>query len=105
MSPFDVLEEAVNEVSDRDGSWWPFLWMRPEKHARLALRRLVSLALLNGLPAGGLLALSLSMVDPDARGSAPFFVAVFPLLLLFVGSVVVAPMWNRRAARLRSRIR
>jgi hypothetical protein len=27
--------------------------------------------------------------------------AIFPLLFLFIGSVVVAPMWNRRADRLR----
>jgi len=29
--------------------------------------------------------------------------AAFPALFLFTGSVVVAPMWNRRADRLRAR--
>ena len=29
----DELEEAVNEITDKDWSWWPFLWLRPAKQA------------------------------------------------------------------------
>jgi hypothetical protein len=39
-------------------------------------------------------------------GSVPELVGIglfFPVLFLLFGSVVVAPMWNRRAARLHAR--
>lgn len=99
----DQLEAAVNEVSDKDWSWWPFLWLRPEKQAHLSLGRVASLSVLYGAPASVLLALGIRL---QYAASLPEHVATalfFPLLLLLFGSVVVAPMWNRRADRLRAR--
>jgi hypothetical protein len=99
----DVFEQAINDVSDKDWTWWPFLWIRPEKHARLSLARLTTIAMLYGLPLGGLLSVAFAALDPRARAAASALAAAVPLALLFVGSVVVAPMWNRRADRLRAR--
>ncbi len=98
----ELLEKVVNEVSDKDLSWWPFLWLRPEKDADFSLKRLVSFALLYGLPSGALFSLVIAFGHPEARSAAPMLVGAFPLLLLFFGSVVVGPMWNRRAERLRA---
>lgn len=97
----DNLENAVNEVSDKDWSWYPFLWLRPEPHERMSLPRLATMALLYGLPFGALMAIAISFADPSRRASAPMFIAAFPLMLFFVASVFVGPMWNRRADRLK----
>ena len=103
---FDILEKAINEISDKDWSWWPFLWLRPEKHDRFSLRRVVAIAILYGLPCSGLVCLLLRRLAPHAPyATQALFAAalVFPLMFLFIGSVVVGPMWNRRAARIRAR--
>jgi hypothetical protein len=103
--PTNPLEDAVNELSDKDWSWWPFLWLRPEKHADLSLMRVSVLAILYGVPSSLLLAL-VTRLQPAHAPTTPestFAFAMFPLLFLFSGSVLVAPMWNRRAARLRGK--
>lgn len=99
----EQLEDAINQVTDDNRSWWPFLWMRPEQHKRLSLGRLFVLALLYGLPIGGLGCLLIAFLEPVSRGEAPFVVVGFPTMLFLFGSVVIAPMWNRRADRLRHR--
>jgi hypothetical protein len=99
----DELEAAVNEVSDRDWAWWPFLWLRPEKHQHLSLLRVASISLLYGVPASVLTELAIKL---QYAATIPELVATslfFPLLFLFSGSVFVAPMWNRRADSLRAR--
>jgi len=101
---FDELEETINEISDRDWSWWPFLWLRPEKHAELTLARVVVLSLLYGAPCGVLTAIASSLLRARSLPETLFMPLAFPLLFLFAGSAIVAPMWNRRAERLRARI-
>lgn len=99
----DQLEAAVNEVSDKDWAWWPFLWLRPEKHEHLSVLRMASISMLYGVPASVLTELGIKLQYP---ASLPELVATslfFPLLFLFFGSVFVAPMWNRRANCLRAR--
>ncbi|MBS2020195.1 MAG: hypothetical protein JST00_45470 [Deltaproteobacteria bacterium] len=96
----DDLEEAINEVSDDDRSWWPFLWMRPEPHVRLSLARLAALAVLYGLPIGVLAAIAIVALEPVSQSEAPVAAAGFPTMLFLFGSVFIAPMWNRRASRL-----
>ena len=100
MSPdvIETLEKAINEVTDKDWSWWPFLWLRPDPHERLTLPRLAVVALLFGLPCGVLVATALSVAGQNAHST--FVVAAFPMLLFFVATALVGPMWNRRAERL-----
>jgi hypothetical protein len=99
----DQLEAAVNEVSDTDWSWWPFLWLRPEKQERLAFWRIASIAMLYGLPVSALVEVGIKLqyaaTLPELAATGLFF----PLLFVILGSVLVAPMWNRRADRLRAR--
>jgi hypothetical protein len=99
----DHLEAAVNDVSDSKWSWWPFLWLRPEKNEHLPLTRIALLSVLYGVPLSVLLELGIKL---QYAASTPELVATalfFPLLMLVAGSAVVAPMWNRRAERLRAR--
>ena len=99
----DRLEDVVNDVSDRDWSWWPFLWLRPEKSAHLSLTRTLSLSVLYGLPASVLMGFGASFLRAPSLPELLFTAMAFPMLFLFTGSVVVAPMWNRRADRLGTR--
>ena len=101
----DHFEEAVNEISDRESSWWPFLWLRPAKHAELSLTRIALLSVLYGLPCSALMSVVLSVCRPSVPSEIVTTAFAFPLLFLFCGSVIVAPMWNRRAARVRARAR
>jgi hypothetical protein len=98
----DAFEEAVTELADHDWTWWPFLWLRPAKHAFLSLRRIVTLSVLVGLPPSVLSSFVVWYGRPEERARLPLLVAAFPLAFLFFGSVVIAPMWNRRAERLRA---
>jgi hypothetical protein len=99
----DVLEAVVNHITDKDGTWWPFVWLRPAKHTKLSLARLASIAFLFGLPFGVLLAIIVSLAFPHARSVGPSLAGGFPLFFFFVSTVLIGPMWNRRAKRLRDR--
>lgn len=103
--PLDSLEKTVNSVTDKDSAWWPFLWLRPHKHVSLTLDRLCMVAVLYGAPGGLLLATAYALVFPSKRETAPLIALAFPMLLLFVATVIIGPMWNRRAERLRKRLR
>jgi len=99
-SPTDLFERAINEISDKDWSWWPFLWLRPQKHEPIALRRLIAMALLYGVPCAGLLCLSVSMVQPHMQRAATMIGLCAQMFFLFMTSAIIGPMWNRRAERL-----
>ena len=99
----DRLEDVINDVSDRDWSWWPFLWLRPEKTAHLSLTRILSLSVLYGVPASVLMGLAVHVLRAPSTPELLFTAFAFPMLFLLTGSAVVAPMWNRRADRLRAR--
>ena len=97
----DAFEQAINEVTDKDWNWWPFLWLRPQKHAHLSLWRIVSIAALYGVPSAAIISLALAFARPGMRDQAAFVAVAVPLFFLFLSSAVIGPMWNRRAARLR----
>ena len=99
----DQLEDAINEVSDRNWSWWPFLWLRPEQDARLTLTTITALSVLYGVPSSLLMGFGITLQRTPSMVELGFTAAAFPLVFLFIGSVIVAPMWNRRADRLRAR--
>lgn len=99
----DKLETAVNDLSDSNWSWWPFLWLRPEKHDRLPLTRVALLSLLYGVPLAALLEIGIKAQYAPSTTELVATAAFFPSFLLVAGSFVVAPMWNRRAQRLRAR--
>lgn len=101
--PLDTLEKTTNAVTDTDSSWWPFLWLRPHKHVPLSLERLSMLALLHGAPAGMLFSVVFAVLYPDQRDKAVLVALAFPMLLSFVATGIIGPMWNRRSNRLRKR--
>ena len=102
---FDILEKAINEISDKDWSWWPFLWLRPEKHARMSLLRVTALSLLYGVPFSGMMMLALRHIEGVVAQQQFVAAVVFPIMFLLLGSTVIGPMWNRRAERERAVLR
>lgn len=104
-SLLDDLEEVVNGLADKDLSWWPFVWIRPARDARLSKRRGAAIALLYGLPMALLACIALDAMLPAPvaeRASVAALLTVPATMLLFL-AVLVGPMWNRRAARLARR--
>jgi hypothetical protein len=99
----EAFEEGINEISDQDRNWWPFLWLRPTKDRELTLARLVLIAVLYGLPVGALGGLGMTLARPEMREGALVVAFAFPLTCLLFATTVVGPMWNRRAQRLRAR--
>lgn len=103
--PLDAFERTINAVSDNDSGWWPFLWLRPHRHVPLSLSRLAMMSVLYGAPVGTLLSLGFATYYPSEKVMAPLLAIAFPVLLLLVTTALIGPMWNRRAQRLRARLR
>jgi hypothetical protein len=92
----------LNFVSDQDGQWWPFVFLRPEPRERMSSLRVGAFSLLLGVSFGMLANIAVALTaGPVAARPAP---AVFPLATAFAFFVffrlTFAYSWNRRAARL-----
>jgi hypothetical protein len=95
-----MLEELFNELSDLDMGWWPFLFLRPARDARMTSDRCLLLAALYGV----FLGLFLNILMRFARVEDQVHPMVLPLALTAVMFVLhrltFAYFWNRRADRL-----
>jgi hypothetical protein len=103
---FNHRDERLNEVTDRDALWGPFVGFRPEKNRCFSELRVLALALAVGSSYGLLLNLGLALVL-RLVGHHPPSVYGVPLLLTltyFVGfRFTLGPAWNRRARLLARR--
>jgi hypothetical protein len=93
----------INEISDRDEQWGPFLFLRPPRHSRIGWLRTAALALL----LGGLFGMAGSVVLTVMarfleRPSPPVYAmpGVLTAVYFLVCRFTVAAAWNRRARRL-----
>jgi hypothetical protein len=96
-----ALEDALNELSDNDLGWWPFLFMRPRPHERMSERRVLALSALYALPVGlfGAIAIRNAYADPHPH---PLLIPPLAVLVFFTFfRATLAWAWNRRAARLK----
>ena len=98
MWRLDELEDFTNTVNDRDGQWWPFLFLRPPPEQRLTSSRVALLALLYGAFVGALGNLLLLLLGKRLHPLALPVAAVLGCFSLY--RFVFAVCWNRRAARL-----
>ena len=100
----DELENILNTVSDQDGQWWPFVFLRPEQRERMTSSRVAALSLLLGFFFG---MLANVVVALTANAAHRPHVLVFPLFTALgffaLFRATFAYSWNRRAARLRAR--
>jgi hypothetical protein len=95
----DDIETLANHVNDTDLEWWPFLFLRPERHEPMTSARVLLLASLYGILVGVVVNVVLRLAGhPDV---SPFVFPVATTLLFFViYRATFAACWNRRAARL-----
>lgn len=100
-----AFDDAINERSDQDWAWWPFLWVRPEKHERMSFARVAAMATLFGVPCGALASLLFAVAMRSTWTTLPLGMICFPLTLYLFGHFVVARAWNRRAVRVAARRR
>lgn len=98
--PLLQSDERLNEVSDRDALWGPFVWLRPEKNHCFSVPRVLAIGALLGLSYGMLLNVGIISLCRILGQPLPSLVKV-PLLLtaiFFFGfQSTLGPAWNRRA--------
>jgi hypothetical protein len=95
--------DFFNWLSDIDQEWWPFLFMRPERHERLGSFKVAQLAILYGLFAGAAFdacaALAHKMINPV------WALVIAPVAFFVVFRSTFAVAWNKRAAKLKNAAR
>jgi len=103
----DEIESILNTVSDQDGQWWPFVFLRPSQDERMTSLRVAALSLLLGLFFGMLanLAVAFTASAPAHRPHVLVFPVCTALGFFAIFRATFAYSWNRRAARLRTRSR
>jgi hypothetical protein len=94
-------EGVFNQLTDSDGQWWPFAFLRPDRDEAISTMRVAVLALLQGLPLG----LLLVAIDAHARHAATDrrllgFLAIVCATVFVTNRFTLAYFWNRRAERL-----
>jgi membrane protein implicated in regulation of membrane protease activity len=95
----DNFERLGNWINDMDAEWWPFLFLRPEKHAKISSLRVLTLAILYGVFGGMMMNAAIALAGQSDRIN----VVVLPLAavaMFFVAfRFTLAWAWNRRADR------
>jgi hypothetical protein len=103
-----MLEQALNDLSDKDSGWWPFLWLRPAHHEVLTNRKIALMSAFYGPICGNLTALALVFATGGSstggialRGVEAFAAWSLGCALLFfvLYRFTFALAWNRRARR------
>jgi hypothetical protein len=99
----DDLERLANDLSDSDPQWWPFLFVRPERHELFSSRRVLALAALYGLLAGLFVnVLARLGGGVEARTLHPLLFPTTATLAFFaLYRFTFAAAWNRRVERIR----
>jgi hypothetical protein len=102
-------DDKLNELSDTDWGWFPFLFLRPQKQSEMDIPFLIKLTLFfspHGAIFFGLMFWVFYRfgVFPNSF-LMPFFVLTFILynIAFFLSyQWIVAPAWNRRARKLQA---
>ncbi len=100
----DELEAWANWLNDLDTEWWPFVFLRPEPYERMTTARVALLAVLYGGFAGTF-ADAMIALSGKAGALNPWLFPVSVTAIVFVVyRCTFAYFWNRRAARLTSKL-
>ena len=102
------IEDTANRLTDMDWGWWPFLFLRPEKHIVMTTKRVFKISLFYGPITGLLVVFLLAILGylsklRDPRDTVLILVAVMviSIVFFFIGyRFTFAYFWNRRATRL-----
>jgi hypothetical protein len=95
------LEQFVNDVSDLDREWWPFVFLRPRPEVRMTTLRVLALAALYGVLAGLFANVVVVATGEHPQTLNPFVFPVGTTLGFFAFyRLTFAVCWNRRAERM-----
>lgn len=100
------VENCMNRITDVNSSWWPFLFLRPEKSRHIDNRHLLKMSVYFGSFYGAIVAI------------VPFFLRLREFSLVYIVENIVAITvlffffykytfalsWNRRACRLQEQV-
>lgn len=94
------FEDLLNILCDEDKNWWPFVFLRPERHEKISWWRTAFMALLYGVFSGTLLNALIKLAG-EAEGLDPWIFPVGITLGCFaLFRLTFMYGWNLRAARL-----
>jgi hypothetical protein len=94
-------EGVFNHLTDSEGQWWPFGFLRPDPEEALSTLRVALLALLQGVPLGMLLIAIDARSRHAATGLHLFgFLCIVCAFVFATNRFTLAYFWNRRAERL-----
>jgi hypothetical protein len=94
----------MNLHTPEDRDWWPFVFLRPERHQRVGSGRLLLLAILFGLPFGLALDVVYAVSEFELVVQHGWLIPLTMVGALFACyRLVLARAWNERAQRLARR--
>jgi hypothetical protein len=94
------FEDVLNVISDLDQNWWPFVFLRPERHQKITWARTALLAILYGVFAGTLVNALVKLGGGEENINPWMFPVGATVGFFLVFRMTFAFGWNRRAARL-----
>lgn len=104
--PVDDFEKMVNDLSDKDREWWPFVALRPERDQPMKNRVVFVLAALYGAMFGVLFNILGAALGVEVAVAQPYLPPLILSMVLFVAyKYSFAWAWNRRAQRIAARTR
>jgi hypothetical protein len=98
-----VADSFITQLCDSDSQWGPLLFLRPGRDQRFTILRASLMALIPGLAFGALGAWILNFAALQLGApEVPWYSFPITMVALYFSacSLMVAPAWNRRAARL-----
>lgn len=100
MKLLDLFTDFHNWVSDKDFIWWPFSFLRPEKHQPMTFKLILQMAAcFSGL--GTLMFTAFALVNNMFTASSMFQTLFLSFALFFTWfTLVTRTFWNRRAHKL-----
>ncbi len=97
------LEDFMNRLTDMDGGWWPFVFLRPPKNREISSVILLKMTGFFG-PLTGLVGLLTLLFHKGFQAvtlqAVCFFIPFGCLLFYVIYKFTFAYFWNRRARRL-----
>lgn len=95
----DKIESFLNDLSDMDMLWWPFLFLRPQKNEFMTNKVLLKVTLYYGFTVAILLGL-IQYCRGFEYNDVFIYMVLFILFFFVLFKFSFAYFWNRRAQKL-----
>lgn len=91
------MKNFMNKLTDIDGGWWPFLYLRPKKTEYMTSKIVLKMSLHYG-PMYSILMyiLTISSIEEFNIIDASIFLLIYPIFFFVFYRVTFAYFWNLR---------